>query len=1058
MRKFNLMLLLLVLTIGMQAQQGRFNGEPVAFQDDKLESTFTQYTVFQVDPSSDIKAYLKSSVTDEAVIRLQLGQLYDWNMALTYDNLFSDDFQFRVLTENGPVVTPFDTKITYQGTLVNEPNSEIRMTVTDKWMTGFVRLGNEKIYIEPLSNLIKDAAPGLHVVYDARNVVIDTEGHCDAGGENIRSIKDQEQVVGSNERGADCVEAEIALAGAFDMVGKYGSTGDVANHIIGIMNNTQALYIVHNISYTIVDMVVPASSGADPWSGATCMDNLLPSFRNWGPGGFNGHDVGQLWVNRDVMKQDGDGVCIDGSLIGRASGIGTICTVDRYNCCEDWSSNNAVAQAHLSAHELGHDWDGEHGDAVDNNDIMWPNLTGAATSWSAQNITDIASHRDSRGCLAGADCPCSPDESNPLAWCQDITIQLNGAGSATIAASALDAGSNDACGGVTLLSSRTSFDCSHVPSHFVILTVTDGSGNQSFCGATVTVEDNIDPTAVCKNITVQLNAGGSASVSAEDVDNGSSDNCDFDISLIADAVHFNCGDVGPNVITLTATDDSGNDDDCNSTVTIEDNVPPNAFCKDVTVQIVAGSAAVTAAQVDNGSSDACSLASMSVSPSVFDCDDIGLNAVTLTVTDINDNFSTCGATVTVEGIVPTVFITEAPLPALCQGGTIVLTANATNAVSYLWSTGEVTTSIQIDANGTYEVTVTSVSGCTATDDHIIDDFDLGSLLSAYTILGLEEVHLHGNNTVVTGGVGVVNFGKKAKLHDDSHVLTFTQAPVVDLNGGSTSASTTLAQANVILPPFAGNPYASVNEVKVLEGDVAVLGDCIYHKVELKKNATATFTCDNIFIHELKTKDGATILFSGSANMFINKKVKLEKNNSFNSTGEYVTVYVDDKFEVKEGSDVQAKVYATHDIHAHAKDDNPTSMTGMFIGKKVHGNKPVTWNWDTYCDPVPLPPPPRMIQPEDQDVKLAMEIASIAYPNPFRNLLTIEFNLPENGRTTMEIISINGEVVQSNDLGMLDAYSKHTYQFEPGDFLSAGIYFYRIISGKYLTTGQLILIQ
>ena len=408
-------------------------------------------------------------------------------------------------------------------------------------------------------------------------------------------------------------------------------------------------------------------------------------------------------------------------------------------------------------------------------------------------------------------------------------------------------------------------------------------------------------------------------------------------------------------------------------------------------------------------------------------------------------------------------------------------------------------------------------------------------------------------------------GEKVKLHDNSHVNTFTQADVIELTGGSTTAP-----AIVALPPFIGNPYASVNDVTVNDGDVVVLTDCIYDKLNIKKNATVTFTCENIFIHDLKTKEGVTIHFSGSANMFINKKVKLEKNSSFNPGADHVTVFVDEKFEVKENSDVHAHIYATKDIHAHGKDDKPITMTGSFIGKKVHGDKSVTWNWDTNCNPAPIPDLPepcddckggvtqmdltyngldsayvevtgkdgepvyfsgwvqpgetitvvgippgdkldknteiyvdgglhaevhtsgsqpigpglvlgdftisyleckdnddpicpvdltRIAAPEkDDDIRLITEIESMAYPNPFMDKAIIEFQLPESARTIIEFANINGEVVHAVELGTLDALSKHTYEFVPERGIAAGTYLYRIISGKHIATGKMILIK
>ncbi|MCB9270082.1 MAG: hypothetical protein H6561_10985 [Lewinellaceae bacterium] len=79
-----------------------------------------------------------------------------------------------------------------------------------------------------------------------------------------------------------------------------------------------------------------------------------------------------------------------------------------------------------------------------------------------------------------------------------------------------------------------------------------------------------------------------------------------------------------------------------STVTIEDNVAPVAVCQDLTVQLdVNGTASITAGEVDNGSSDACGIASFSIDNGTFTCSEVGSNTVTLTVTDNNGNATVC---------------------------------------------------------------------------------------------------------------------------------------------------------------------------------------------------------------------------------------------------------------------------------------------------------------------------------------------------------------------------------------------------------------------------------
>jgi hypothetical protein len=61
-----------------------------------------------------------------------------------------------------------------------------------------------------------------------------------------------------------------------------------------------------------------------------------------------------------------------------------------------------------------------------------------------------------------------------------------------------------------------------------------------------------------------------------------------------------------------------------------------------------GATSVTVSEIDNGSNDACGIASVSLSPAQFDCSNAGANTVTLTVTDNNTNVSTCTATVPVQ--------------------------------------------------------------------------------------------------------------------------------------------------------------------------------------------------------------------------------------------------------------------------------------------------------------------------------------------------------------------------------------------------------------------------
>jgi hypothetical protein len=239
------------------------------------------------------------------------------------------------------------------------------------------------------------------------------------------------------------------------------------------------------------------------------------------------------------------------------------------------------------------------------------------------------------------------DATAPVAIAQDITVQLDANGNASITAAQLDNGSNDACGIASIVASKTSFDCSNTGLNTVTLTVTDANENVSTIDATVTIEDTIAPVAVAQNISIDLDATGNATITPEMIDSGSSDNCSFTTSL--DMVNFTCANIGiENTVTLTVTDASGNSASTTAMVTVNDVTLPTVLTQAITVSLDENGEGTTTAQaINNGSNDACGIASIAIDIASFDCSNLGENTVTLTVTDNNGNTASEPAIVTV---------------------------------------------------------------------------------------------------------------------------------------------------------------------------------------------------------------------------------------------------------------------------------------------------------------------------------------------------------------------------------------------------------------------------
>ena len=240
------------------------------------------------------------------------------------------------------------------------------------------------------------------------------------------------------------------------------------------------------------------------------------------------------------------------------------------------------------------------------------------------------------------------DNKPPTASCQALTVQLNDNGLASISATAIDNGSNDACGIANLSLDKANFDCTNVGDNTVTLTATDVNTNSSSCTTTVTVIDETAPTASCQNISIDLDATGNASISTDQINNGSYDDCGI-ASMSLDQTTFTCDQVRMvNNVTLSVTDNNGNTNSCEAQVIVGDGMAPIASCRNVTLQLEPdGTAILSPQQIDNGSSDGCGIATMSLDQTNFNCDQTGEITVTLSVIGNNQNSSNCQAIVTV---------------------------------------------------------------------------------------------------------------------------------------------------------------------------------------------------------------------------------------------------------------------------------------------------------------------------------------------------------------------------------------------------------------------------
>jgi hypothetical protein len=162
--------------------------------------------------------------------------------------------------------------------------------------------------------------------------------------------------------------------------------------------------------------------------------------------------------------------------------------------------------------------------------------------------------------------------------------------------------------------------------------------------------ENEAPILSLKNsIQVQLDINGKYILKNEDVNLQSKDNCGITQWIFSKPI-LTCADLGTNKVTVSAKDASGNTSSAEVTVTAVDEIKPTAKVKSgyVIKLDVQGKATLKWEDIDDGSTDNCSITERKLSKTEFTRTDGGDNKITYTITDTSGNTSSSDLTVRVD--------------------------------------------------------------------------------------------------------------------------------------------------------------------------------------------------------------------------------------------------------------------------------------------------------------------------------------------------------------------------------------------------------------------------
>jgi PKD repeat protein len=315
-----------------------------------------------------------------------------WNLELTPTDLFSENFVARSVSTEGESRSNTPSAFPYNGTIEGINDSRVSLTISEDFISGYIRIGKEHYYYKNLGSYLPERNDEI-IIYNVKDAIEEKPFYCGSTKDHIINdpgIKKESEslVVG------ECFEVEIAFADDFLMFDSYGSTGAVQSHNTAVLNDVQTNYddeFADEVQFIISEFFIVTSDGADPWTSSNGAGTLLNSFTDWGPTGFIfPHDVASLWTDRDF----------NGGTVGIAW-LGVVCTNNRYNCLQDYTNNSNSLRV-LTAHELGHNFNAFH-DAAGSGFIMAPSVNNT-NSWSSNSVNSISSHIASRTCLTS----CSP--------------------------------------------------------------------------------------------------------------------------------------------------------------------------------------------------------------------------------------------------------------------------------------------------------------------------------------------------------------------------------------------------------------------------------------------------------------------------------------------------------------------------------------------------------------------------------------------------------------------------------------------------------------------------
>ena len=222
---------------------------------------------------------------------------------------------------------------------------------------------------------------------------------------------------------------------------------------------------------------------------------------------------------------------------------------------------------------------------------------------------------------------------------QAVTLPLDSSGLATLSVGDLNV-TSPSSNSYSLALSDSLFGCDDLGATSAVLTAVDALGNVAYDTVDVTIIDNLIPWNISSEVSLYLDSAGSVSFDSSSVYQTFNDNCDATFNFTSQV--FSCGDVGAHLSSVSSSDASGGTASENIIINVKDSLSPwISLFTDTVLLNASGQGTLDTAAVIDYIRDNCGIQTIVFSDLDFSASNLGLNTITVSVRDDNNNEVRC---------------------------------------------------------------------------------------------------------------------------------------------------------------------------------------------------------------------------------------------------------------------------------------------------------------------------------------------------------------------------------------------------------------------------------